>query len=173
MKWQFWKWLFFGLKSRPGYKQFLNGWLFLHIAIGIGAAIIVEVPLHKAAQTTLLPLVAIFVGLSFAWVGSAQALLQKGTIEKLAEHHPDGIQTYLYTFQLALLVILVTLVVGGLTGLEIFNYSPWNQKQVQFFIESLLYFLISLTLRECWHVVMGSQMLILTRHEVRKHSDTN
>lgn len=96
MKWQFWRWLFLGLQDRPGYRQLVNWWLVVHIAVGIAVAQLVGVSVHEAAQTFLLPLAGIFIGLSFAWVGNAQALLQESEIEKIAEYHPDGIRTYVY-----------------------------------------------------------------------------
>jgi len=176
MKWQFWRWLFFGLQDRPGYRQLVNWWLFLHICVGFAVAQFVGVSIHEAAQTFLLPLAGIFIGLSFAWVGNAQALLQESEIEKIAEHHPDGIRTYVYTFQLAILVILVTLVAWGFAGLKVFDTPMFCKKYVQLSIEATLYFLASLTLRECWHVVIGSQLMVLTRHEVRnshKRGDKN
>lgn len=171
MKWQFWPWLVRGLSDRPGYRLLLNRWLIIHVVLGSGMAAIVNMSIHEAAQTLLLPLAGMFIGLSFAWVGNAQALLQECEIEKLAKHHPDGIQTYVYTFQLAILVILTTLVAWGLAGLRVFSSPFFCDKWIQLGIEATLYFLASLTLRECWHVVMGSQLLILSRHKVRDAND--
>lgn len=164
MKWEFWKWMLRGMKDKPGYHQLLDRWLFVHVVVGIVVALVVDMPLDKAAQTILLPLAGIFVGLSFAWVGSAQAILQKNEIMALAKHHPDGVQTYVYTFQLAILVILITLILWGLAGLGIFNSFG---KLPKITTEIVLYFFSSLTLRECWHVVMGSQHLILSRIKIR------
>lgn len=167
MKWQFWTWLFWGLSDRAGYRQIVNWWLAVHFLAGMGVALLVNVPLHEAAQTFLLPLAGIFVGLSFAWAGNAQALLQESEIEEIAARHPDGLSSYVYTFQLAILIILLTLVAWGLAGLKVFDFC--TNRVISLFIEAFLYFLASLTLRECWHVVLGSQMLILSRHGVRKH----
>lgn len=171
MKWQFWRWLFIGLSSRPGYTQFTNAWLVVHIAVGVGLARVITVPVFEAAQIVLLPLAGILIGLSFAWAGNAQALLQKSEIERVAEYHPDGLLTYVFTFQLAILIILITLSAWGLAGLKFFHAPVLQHASIQFGIEATLYFLASLTLRECWHVVVGSQLLILSRHEARKHID--
>ena len=167
MKWRFWRWLVLGLNDRPGYRQLCNWWLIIHVILGISLAAIVGTSVHEAAQTLLLPLAGIFIGLSFAWAGNAQALLQESEIEKLANHHPDGIETYVYTFQLAILVILSTLVAWGLAGLKVFSSPLFCTQWIQLVIEATLYSLASLTLRECWHVVMGSQLLILSRLKVR------
>ena len=167
MTWQFWRWLFLGLRDRPGCRLLLDWWLVVHVAAGILIAQLVGVSIHEAARTILLPLAGVFIGLSFAWAGNAQALLKESEIEKVAEHHPDGIQTYVYTFQLAILIILITLVAWGLAGLKVFDAEILSNSVVQTSIEALLYFLASITLRECWHVVMASQLMILSRHNVQ------
>ena len=111
MRWNFWRWLILGRESASGVRLLLcNPWTIVHLAIGIGLGKVVDLPVHEAAQLFLLPLAGIFVGLSFAWAGNAQALLMEKEIELLSDFHPDGIHTYVYTFQLAILVILVTLI---------------------------------------------------------------
>ena len=169
MKWQFWKWLFRGLSHRPGYTQLADRWIFVHMITGSAIAIVSDVPLHEAAHTVLLPLAGIFIGLSFAWIGSAQALMQEKEMEKLAKHHPDGIETYVYTFQLAILIILVTLAAWGLAGLKVFDSISCKHPVLHFKLEAILYFLSSLTLRECWHVVMASQLMVILRSRFDRH----
>lgn len=169
MRWNFWRWLIRGLEGASGLRMlFWSPWTLVHFAIGIGLARLVDFPIHEAAQIFLFPLAGIFIGLSFAWAGNAQALLMEKEIEWLADFHPDGIHTYVYTFQLAILVILVTLVVWGLAALKVFDLI----QQKMFVVETILYFLASLTVRECWHVVLGSQLLILARRTVRSRDDS-
>ena len=171
MAWQFWRWLLRGLNSTPGYKRLITGWLLVHILIGVGTAIVVPVKVCEASRAILLPLTGMFIGLSFSWIGNAQALLQQDEIERIAEHHPDGIDTYVYTFQLAVLVILTTLVFWGLAGLSVFDSRAEDGTYLYFGVESGLYCLVSITLRECWHVVMGSQELLRMRRTVRSIRD--
>ena len=169
MDWQFCKWLFRGLRSGPGYRQFISAWLIVQVAVSVGLAAAVEAPIHDAAQAVLLPLIGIFVGLSLAWVGNSQALLQASEIEKLAEYHPDGILTYVYTFQLAILVLLTTVVSWGLAALGVFGAPFMSHAVVQFGIETGLYLLTTLAVRECWDVVKSSQLLVLSRYVIRKY----
>lgn len=170
MRWNFWRWLFMGAGGAPGVRLlFWNPWTIVHFAIGLGLCKLVDLPVHEVAQLFLLPLAGIFIGLSFAWAGNAQALLMEREIELIAEFHPDGIQTYVYTFQLAILVILVTLIAWGLAALQIFDFVQWIADAV----EVTLYFLASLTVRECWHVVLGSQLLILARRTIRSRRESN
>lgn len=170
MRWNFWRWLVRGREGASGIRLlFWNPWTCLHFAVGFAMAELVVFPIHEAAQIFLFPLAGIFIGLSFAWAGNAQALLMEKEIEQLAEFHPDGIHTYVYTYQLAILVLLVTLVMWGLAALKVFE-TVTGQMYV---VEATLYFLASLTVRECWHVVMGSQLLILARGTIRVRGDTS
>lgn len=169
MKWRFWQWLFVGLDSKkPGFFSFVDGWLIVHIIVALALSYSVSVGIKEASATVLLPLASIFIGLSFAWAGNAQALLQESEIEKLTENHPDGIESYLYTFQLAILVILITLVAWGMAGLGLFEAYVFKINCLQYLVKFCLYFLASITLRECWHVVLGSQIMILSRYKIRK-----
>ena len=167
----FWRWLFLGLDAKPGYRQFKLWWTLLHLALGVLVAVSIRVPIYESARAILLPLTGLFIGLSFSWLGNAQALLQQSEIERLARHHPDGIRTYAYTFQLAVLVVMVTLVAWGLAGLKLADSFLCRDSLWYTAVESLLYFLVSVAVRECWHVVMGSQALLLARISIRQLLD--
>jgi hypothetical protein len=163
MKWEFWKWFFRGLRSRSGLSRLLLGWWTLaHGALGVSLAFLIDKPLNEIATGFLLPLASILVGLSFAWAGNAQALLQTDEIEKLVKHLPDGIETFLYGFQGAILVILITMTLWGLAAVGIFD-------RLEPVAEALLFALASLAVRECWHVVLATQLLLLSRFTMRKN----
>lgn len=174
MKWQYWKWFFRGIDGRkPGLFSMFDRWILFHLIVAAGLTYLVPVSVKEAASTVLLPLASIFIGLSFAWAGNAQALMQTEEIEELSQHVPGGLQSYAYKFQTAILVILVTLCAWGLAGLGLFE----NQKSVckhlpcdylKHAVQGCLYFLASFTLRECWHVVLGSQIMLISRHSIKK-----
>lgn len=166
MRPSYWKWLFRGLNDKPGIHSFLDRWLPFHIIVGVVLAFWVDIPLHESARALVFPLAGIFVGLSFAWAGNAQALLQTDEIEKLFPFTPDGIESYIYAFQTAILLILIVLVSWGLAGLKVFDFC--GNIILILIIEFFLFFLSSLAIRECWQVVLGSQMLILIRSKVRE-----
>ncbi len=164
-KWRYWTWLFKGLNGRPGIFKFWDKWLLLHAAIATVLTLWISMPLAEVAHTMMLPLAGIFIGLSFAWAGNAQALLQSDEIEKMVERHEDGIENYIYTFQTAILTVLLSLLGWGLAGLKAFDGVGLSC--ITSFIEWILYLISSLAFRECWHVILGSQILILNRHNIK------
>ena len=131
---------------------------------------LVPVGATDAARSVLLPLASVFVGMSFAWIGNAQAILQSPEIDRLADVHPGGIETYVYAYQSAILAIIVTLVLWGIAALGVVDLPcPWSCPRFTYPVaKSALYMLASLTIRECWHVVMGAQMLLLTQRYVKR-----
>jgi hypothetical protein len=131
-------------------------------------ALVIPVSLEKAASTVLLPLAGIFVGLSFAWSANAQALLQSNEIRELAEKKVGGYIDYVYTFQLAILFIIITLILWGFAGLQFFdNFWPSVRENILYFIcKIVLYSFSSATIRECWHVVLGTQLLLISKKEI-------
>lgn len=164
MRWRFWRWFFVGLKARSGLARLANWWLLLHLAVGFSLAYLVTPSKTTAdiAITFLLPLASILVGLSFAWAGNAQAILQTEELETLSKQLPDGIEGYLYNFQSAILIILVTMTLWGLAAIGLFAGCEYTAKII-------LFALASMTLRECWHVVLASQIMILARYTIRHH----
>lgn len=174
MKWNYWRWFAVGLSGKSGWKKFIDWWLIAHAAAAFILMHYTAVSLKEAATTLMLPLASVFVGLSFAWAGNAQALLQTEEIEELTQTHPDGLQNYIYTFQTAILVILTTLVAWGCAGLGMFDGDQIKEPICgSFSLANIaafaLFFLSSLTVRECWHVVLGSQMFILARHKIKNN----
>src|SRR5690242_14417240 len=90
----YWRWFFLGSGSRPGFLRILNWWLLFHIGVGFLLSQIADENLVDNAKSVLLPLVGVLVGLSFAWAGNAQALLQTKEMEKIAKFHKGGLAEY-------------------------------------------------------------------------------
>lgn len=165
----FWGWFFLGSGGKRGFRRLVNAWLLLHLGLGIAVAAVVQVPLSSAGNTVLLPLAGIFIGLAFAWAGNAQSILQTDHVEELAEHHPGGFVEYVFVYQNAILVIILTLVAWGLAGLEVFDQS-WptpDRAEAYFAVKVVLFSMSSLTLRECWGVVIGTHWLLLAERQMR------
>jgi hypothetical protein len=169
----FWGWLFRGSGAGPGIRRFFDRWLVGHLGMGAALAWLVPVSISEAANVVLLPLAGILIGLTFAWAGNAQALLQAAEIEDLAEMRKGGFPEYVFTFQMAVFVLLVTLVAWGLGGLGVFDQvclwacPTWAYDATK----GALFALSSAALRECWQVVVGAQQLLLVRRQIRSTRD--
>jgi amino acid permease len=167
---KFWRWFFRGSGGDPGYRRLVNSWFLIHIFVGATLAYLVRVDLQSAANTVLLPLAGILVGLSFAWAGNAQALMQTSEIEQLSERRAGGFSEYVYTYQTAILCILVTLVLWALAGLKLYDdlWPTAAEFKRYLVVKGILFTFSSLTVRECWHVVMAAQLMLITRRQIAK-----
>jgi hypothetical protein len=168
MNLSYWQWLVRGGGGKPGYRRFIDWWLPLHLSIGIGLAVLVPKSLEEAATSILFPMAGVLIGLTFAWSGNAQALLSSTEIRALSKNRAGGLAEYVYGFQSAILLILVTLITWSLVGLGVVDAHVTKQSHavVYFYISASLFALISLTIRECWHVVLFSQWMLLVRQEM-------
>lgn len=166
----YWRWFFRGSGGRPGIYRYWDKWLVFHVAVGVLLAWISPVPLEEAAKGLLLPVAGVFIGLSFAWGGNAQALLESAEIQEMVDEHPGGFEEYVYTFQSAVLFLLLTLVLWAFAGLGIFDRAWPKQENIYAYLGlgTLLYMLASLSVRECWHVVLGAQWFLVARYKIRK-----
>lgn len=145
------------------------------MVVGGALAYILPMTLQRAGTSLLLPIAGVFIGLTFAWGGNAQALLQSDELARLSSFRDGGYEEYLYTYQSAVLLILVTLCCWALAGLGILDKVwPTSAEPLQYkTLAGVLFFLSSITVRECWHVVMGSQAMLLARFEIRKHDQNH
>lgn len=166
----YWNWLLKGSGNGAGIARYCNRWLLFHLLVGIFLAWALPGDLKSAAQDLLLPVAGILIGLAFAWGGNAHALLQTQEIQKLAEHRQGGLEEYVYTYQSAILFLLLTLILWAFAGLGYFDeYTPRTlHKKTYFVVATTLFFFASLAVRECWHVVLGAQWLLLTRLRIQK-----
>lgn len=182
---KFWTWFFRGdniedyhgdpskgpfSKGTAGIKAYFDRWLIFHITVGILLMFSVPMRINEAARSILLPLAGIFIGLTFAWGGNAVTLMQSEEINILADYKPGGLREYVFKFQAAILVLLFTMVVWGLAGLDVFEslYRNSQPNIIYKIIEVILFSFVSLSLRDCWHVVMGAQAMVLYKRSIRK-----
>lgn len=163
----FWAWFFKGAETKPGYQRLLDRWLIFHFFIGLLLAFLYQGKLLEAASTVMIPLSGVLVGLTFAWSGNALALLQSEEIHAMSERREGGFVEYVYTYQMAILIILFTLVVWGLAGLGGFRIGSFLGFYEKFALKSILFSLVSLSIRECWHVVLGAQMMLLAQKHIK------
>ncbi len=166
----FWRWFTKGSGGKAGFKRLINLWMLFHVGVGWGLSRLVPLELASAANAVLLPLGGILIGLAFAWAGNAKSLMQSTEIDELAEYHEGGFVDYVYTYQLAILVILMTIVLWALAGLEVYDkvWPKVSGGNHYFVVQTILYSMSSLTLRECWHVVLGAQFMLLAQRRIKR-----
>ena len=169
-KYSFWRWFFSRAYGRPGCLKVVDLWLLVHAAVGFFLAALIPGSLESVAGTILLPLVGILVGLSFAWAGNAQALLTSREIEDISQYHEGGYADYVFTYQCAVLLLLVALVGWGLAGMGLFDQTwPTSESPTIYGVVRFgLFSLISLAVRTSWEVVLGTQMLLIMRGVFRR-----
>ena len=169
---KYWDWFLKGSGGKPGYKVALGRrpWFLLHLLFAVFLASVVCGTLEESAKTVLLPLVGILIGLSFAWAGNIQALMQSVEIDELSKRHKGGFADYVYSYQTAIFIILLTLALWAAAGLGVFDkFWPTAMMLYPYFcIKIALFFLSSLTLYECWHVVLGVSSMLLAQKIVKK-----
>jgi hypothetical protein len=165
----YWYWLFRGSDGKPGIGRLHNWWLYGNVVIGIALAYLVPLTLKECANAVLLPLAGIIIGLTFAWGGNAQALLQTSEIEDLAGYKKGGLAEYVFVFQTAILLLIVTLITWSIAGLNVFDgVWPIVPSSLSYKSIKLFCFLISgIALRDCWHVIDGTHMLLLYRSKIK------
>jgi hypothetical protein len=167
----YWHWLVAGTGDKPGYRRFLNLFLLVHAVIGGALAYLIKADLPTVANTVLVPLAGVFIGLCFAWASNAQALMQSKEIGQLAKYRKGGLVEYVFVYQTAILAVFATMVFWGLAGLQVFQpLSSFTEGDLA--VKAVLFVLSSIALRECWQVVLGTQWMLLSQKNIEEHNES-
>ena len=167
-KYSYWFW--HGSGGRPGYRCVVNRSLLVCAGIGLALAVLVWRPIAEAASVVLFPLAGVFIGVAFGWGSHALALLQTEELSLLAAKNKGGLPDYVYTQHTAILTVFAALVAWGLGGLglaDLYLLHLWNG-WTYVLAETLLYGLACLAIHECWHVVLGVQIMVLLRERISR-----
>lgn len=163
----FWLWL-----RRDGLRKLGDRWLVLHGFVGLSLAFIVPEKMSEVGKTAILPLAGVLVGLAFAWAGNAMALLQAPEVHSIAEQEEERrlYRSYVFTYQMAILVLLVVLLMWGLLAIGVANVWPrmYGNGHLRHAGRAIAFSASSVAMRECWHVVLGAQAMLLMRNLVRR-----
>ena len=100
-------------------------------------------------------------------------MLQTPEIEELSDYFDGGMDSLAFSYQLAVLVLFVVLVLWGLASVGVFDETwpvggtLWGDR-FYFAVSIVLYGSWSMAIRSCWHVVGNAQRLLVSRHRMRK-----
>lgn len=165
---KFWRWLLrTDAEGRIGISNIFNAWLLLHALVGIVAAAFLPASYYDIASKTIMPSASVLIGFSFAWAGRSASLFQDKTFSKFLIQNAPPVQHYVYAFQLAILTCIVFIVVNVIMiagGLGISSGKEGLDDSINKFI---MFFLGSLSLRECWGVINFVNRLTLQFYVVR------
>jgi len=158
----FWRWFRKGSGDKPGYTRVVRWSLAIHFVMGVIIGQCVDKPLWNVSETCLLPTLSILIGLTFAWIGNAQGLLQSKATRELGLRHKGGYIEFVFMYQLAVLVLLATVVVLAFTALQPLPTLNVNEKHpdAYVFLEASFYGLISLAISTVWKTVNGTHYLL-------------
>ena len=170
-KFDFWGWFFRGPKDgKCGFIRVFDKMIALHVIIGFIVAKVVPLPISQSASTVLLPLSGALIGLTFAWAGNAHGMLQTEEISKVISEAKTDYITYVYTYQSTILIVLVAIILWGLASLRVFDVRHSYYIDLNLVIETALFSYTSITIRECWHAVLGTQLMLISRKIVKDES---
>jgi hypothetical protein len=161
----FWVWFW-----ENGLRRFLDRWLPLHMVLGVALAFALDQRLSDVAKAALLPVAAILVALAFAWSGSIVGILQTTQLQRVTQE--DGgksLRNIAFTFQMAILVILITIVIWSLLAAGLVDGLPWWRiTALRYLGRSAVFTLSSITVRECWQVTLFVQHGLITLMQVTR-----
>jgi hypothetical protein len=165
----YWKWLLYGGK-KAGFFLIIDKWLFVHAIIALLMIYLLpNTTLKDAGEKVIVPLSGVFVGMTFAWIGNAQAVVNSNGLDALILRSQSSLRDYVYIFLNSALIVLATLIMWGLAALGLHDQKLIIDFKFGIIVWEFFYYLLtSIAVRECWSVIIGMQSLILFSKEAEK-----
>ena len=164
----FWTWFLKGAEaSKPGWRLLINRWLAVHALIGVLLTWTLSVSPYDFAGKALFPAASILIGMAVAWTSRAATILQDRSFRDAVVSDETPLEDYLYGYQLSLLIIIAMVVVVALVANRGFAL-PVSEQFAARSTAFLMYFLISIAIRECWTVINFSNLLSILHSRVAR-----
>lgn len=159
----YWRWLFFGTNDthqhKPGILRIFDKWILLHFVIGYFLYDSVKGQFNDIAKTVVLPLASALIGMTFAWAGNLNSILNSQEISELSKFKDGGFEEYVYIFQTSILLVLTSVSLWACAAIGLFSSD---------FSKFLLFTLLCATIRESWHFVLGVHYLLISKNNIKE-----
>jgi hypothetical protein len=163
----FWTWLFKrGNRASRGISPLFDRWLFVHALVAIVLTNFLNLDPFSFASKALFPAASIFVGMAVAWTSRASTILHDNKFRKAIISERNPTESYFYSYQLSLLIMISTVCYISIMSAGGFDFNLINYRFSTAASGFFLYFLLSLSVRECWSVVNFSSLLSILSDRV-------
>lgn len=168
----FWKWLL-GPHESGGFNitTVFDGWLFFHASIALILLFLLRVTPYEFAAKALFPAASILVGMAVAWTSRAATILQDKNFKSKMISEKNPIENYVYSYQFSLLIIISCVVFVSIMASGGINFKFINPNLAYNVSGFSMYFLLSMSIRECWQVINFSSMLSLLSDKVHERDE--
>lgn len=164
----FWRWFFWGVPGgRQGWRVLVRWSLLFHASVAaLMLALLKAAPIEFAGKA-LFPAASILVSMAVAWTSRAATILQDSDFRSKIVGEENPIEDYVYGYQLSLLIIIIMvsyisiMASGGIVVRTNF-YFPFEVISGFF-----LYFMLSLSVGQCWRGIDFSNLLTLLHQRVK------
>lgn len=165
----FWTWLIkVDRDGDRGLSNIINKSLIVHIAVGLIFSTLIKAHPQAIAKSVALPGSGILIGLAFGWAGRSSSLLQDKSFAKFVLNHGASPEGYVYSFQLAILSVLIFISVSILIIMGGFGVGFCNENLNNYIDRFLIFTLGSISIRESWGIIYFVNKMTLMFYEVKK-----
>lgn len=165
----FWEWLFQrDSEGDRGVENLFDLPNFIGLVLALCFAVLSSKSASLISSGLALPIAAVLIAVSFAWAGRSTSILQDKEFSEFIIQHGAPAEGYLYSFQLAFGIALLSLIVSGAIAKEIYIGSVGNPVFDEVINRFLLILFSWVAARECWGVISFSNKLAIQFYAVRK-----
>lgn len=164
---EYWPWLIAKAGRKTGFRLLLNKWLIVDGFIAGVLTFGLQIDGFEFAGKALFPAASILAGMAFAWTARASTILSNRDFRDkiIAEGNP--LEDYVYGFQMSIMILFGCVIYIALMSVGGFQFSLFSESVSRLSSSFFMYFVISLTIRECWSIVNFTSLLTILDNKVR------
>ncbi len=147
----------------------IDWWCILYALISVVLSCYANESLNEISRVLIIPLLSIMIGMTIAWTGVTFSIAMSNELLKLFKDKAVDLVDYLYMFQAVLLVLVTTIALWSLASILNHSFLPsfFSKNEIVFLCRFVLFFLLCMSVRECWGVVVGTYLLIISHINVK------
>lgn len=162
---RFWDWFLRGTGGRPGWRNLVGRATPVQLALSVAFGAVIKKAPQDLAASVAIPVASIAVALAFAWGAASLSLLTTRQVREMGNRSRGGLPEYANYFQLAILVVLISLAAWGVAAAGPYGASA-HARGINAACSGALVFLSALAFSECWGVVDFSRSLFLAASSI-------
>lgn len=165
---EFWPWFVARDGRKMGLRTISLRWLGLDCLVAGLLTFSLEADGFVFAEKALFPAASILMGMAVAWTGQASVIVSSEKFQQKILNEDRRLEDYLYGHQMSILFLFVTIGYMAIMAAGGFRFFIYDREISALTSTFFMFFLVSLSTRECWSIINFTNLLSLLDGFVRR-----
>lgn len=164
----FWPWFFARDGRKTGLRLISLRWLTIDLTVAGLLTFSLDADGFVFAEKALFPAASILMGMAVAWTGQASVIVSSEKFQEKIITQDRRLEDYLYGYQMSILILFITIGYMAIMAAGGFKFFIYDRQISNLVSSFFMFFLVSLSTRECWSIINFTNLLSLLDGVIKK-----